>query len=108
MSSLLDEGPATQAQQLILAVGRTPATTGLGLDTLGARLSALTVDAQCRVAGTTDVWAAGDVTGIAPYTHGANDQARILTDNLLGARGLLITVLFPGSFTPIPRWPAWA
>ena len=29
---LLDEGPAIEAQQLILAVGRTPATTGLGRD----------------------------------------------------------------------------
>jgi pyruvate/2-oxoglutarate dehydrogenase complex dihydrolipoamide dehydrogenase (E3) component len=75
----LDEGPAIEAQQLILAVGRTPATAGLGLDNAGispADDGALTVDAQCRVAGMTHVWAAGDVTGIAPYTHGANYQAR--------------------------------
>lgn len=86
---LLDEGPAIEAQQLIVAMGRTPATAGLGLDTVGispADDGALTVDAQCRVAGMSHVWAAGDVTGIAPYTHGANYQARVLTENLLGTR----------------------
>jgi pyruvate/2-oxoglutarate dehydrogenase complex dihydrolipoamide dehydrogenase (E3) component len=86
---LLDEGPAVEAQQLVLAMGRTPATAGLGLDTVGispADDGALTVDAQCRVAGMSHVWGAGDVTGVAPYTHGANYQARVLTENLLGAR----------------------
>jgi dihydrolipoamide dehydrogenase len=84
---LFEEGPPAEAERLILAVGRTPVTGGLGLDRLGIEpdeRGALAVDAYCRVRGHQRVWAAGDVTGIAPYTHGADYQALVITDNLLG------------------------
>jgi dihydrolipoamide dehydrogenase len=84
---VLSDGTAVQADRIVLAVGRTAATDGLNLDALGITLAdsgALPVDDHCRVKGQSRVWAAGDVTGIAPYTHGANYQARVVTENLLG------------------------
>jgi pyruvate/2-oxoglutarate dehydrogenase complex dihydrolipoamide dehydrogenase (E3) component len=86
---LFEDGPPAEAERLILAVGRTPVTGSLGLDQLGIEpdeRGALAVDAYCRVRGHQRVWAGGDVTGIAPYTHGADYQALVISDNLLGRR----------------------
>ena len=83
---VFEDGPPLEAERLILAVGRKPATADLGLDQLGIEpdaSGALDVDAYCRVRGHQHVWAGGDVTGIAPYTHGADYQALIITSNLL-------------------------
>jgi dihydrolipoamide dehydrogenase len=82
-----EDGPPLEAERLILAVGRRPVTGGLGLDRLGIEpdeKGALVVDSRCRVKGHLRVWAAGDVTGIAPYTHGADYQALVIGHNLLG------------------------
>jgi dihydrolipoamide dehydrogenase len=86
---LFEDGPPLEAERLILAVGRTPVSAGLGLERLGIEpddRGALDVDAYCRVRGHQHVWAGGDVTGIAPYTHGADYQALVITDNILDRR----------------------
>lgn len=74
-------GDSVVADRLLVASGRSPnldavATLGLG--------EGLEVDERCQVRGVDNVWAAGDVTGIAPYTHTANYQGRVVGDNLLG------------------------
>jgi dihydrolipoamide dehydrogenase len=86
---VFEDGPPLEAERLILAVGRKPVTADLGLDQLGIEpdaSGALDVDAYCRVRGHQHVWAGGDVTGIAPYTHGADYQALVISDNLLERR----------------------
>lgn len=68
-------GKSLEFHQVIIATGRHPQTIGLDLSILGIALgkkSEISIDKECRVIGTRNVWAAGDVTAIAPYTHTAN------------------------------------
>jgi pyruvate/2-oxoglutarate dehydrogenase complex dihydrolipoamide dehydrogenase (E3) component len=92
----LADGTRIEADRVLLATGRRPRVSGLGLEKLGIdAATALPVDETCRVVPTTApapasgkknpgrVWAAGDVTAVAPYTHTARYQARIVAANIL-------------------------
>jgi dihydrolipoamide dehydrogenase len=74
------------ADRLLLAVGRSPQLAGLGLPALGLDEHALSKGLRGDDRGQVQdgLWAAGDVTGIAPFTHTATYQARIVAANLLG------------------------
>jgi pyruvate/2-oxoglutarate dehydrogenase complex dihydrolipoamide dehydrogenase (E3) component len=82
----LDDGTNVRADVVILGAGRKPRTDGLGLSEVGVvphGKGGLPVDGQCRV--TDDgLWAAGDITGVAMFTHVAKYQGRVLADTLLG------------------------
>ncbi len=80
----LNDGTQVRGQRLVIATGRTPHTNGLNLEAWGATVTGhgMQVDAFCRAAP--GLWALGDVTGIAMYTHVAKYQARIAADDILG------------------------
>ena len=83
----LSDGTEVHGARVLLAAGRAPATEALGLVTAGVRVESgdpVDVDEHLRVRGTAHLWAAGDVTGLAPFTHTANYHARVLVANLLG------------------------
>ena len=95
LALILADGTSLEGDRILLATGRRPRLAALGLDKLGIRPSAagaLPVDTTCRVqtangqpeTGSGRVWAAGDVTGIAPYTHTARYQASVVIANILG------------------------
>ena len=81
----LRDGGRRSGDRLLVATGKKPRTDGIGLETLDVSVddkAAVVTDDRCRAGDR--VWAAGDVTGIAPFTHTANYQARIVIANLTG------------------------
>ncbi|MQA94726.1 MAG: pyridine nucleotide-disulfide oxidoreductase [Streptosporangiales bacterium] len=76
---LTDHGPSVTADEVLVATGRRPNTSGIGLDTVGLEPGqALNTDETGRVTGVAGDWlyAAGDVTGRAPLTHMGKYAAR--------------------------------
>lgn len=81
----LDDGATIKGTQVLVAVGRRPATVGLGLTETGVgtdRLGYIVTDTHLltNVAG---VFAAGDVTGRAAFTHAADEMGRVAATNSL-------------------------
>lgn len=79
----LADGSRVEAERLIVAIGKQPALGGLGLETLGLDPDELEVGDDMRVAGATDVWAVGDVTGHPPFTHSGNAMGEVAARNIL-------------------------
>ncbi len=81
----LGDGSRLEADVVVLGAGRTPRGRELGLETVGVEPTdrgAVPVDDRCRVSD--GLWAVGDVTGTALFTHVAMYQGRVVADNILG------------------------
>jgi pyruvate/2-oxoglutarate dehydrogenase complex dihydrolipoamide dehydrogenase (E3) component len=79
------EGDETlEATNLLVATGRRPNVEGLGLEHLAVRVGKQGIEVDDRLAAAEHVWAAGDVTGVALFTHVGKYQARVAAANVAG------------------------
>jgi pyruvate/2-oxoglutarate dehydrogenase complex dihydrolipoamide dehydrogenase (E3) component len=81
----LEDGESVSGQELLVAVGRSARTDGIGLESVGVEVERwLEVDDQMRVGGSDWLYAVGDVNGRSLLTHMGKYQARIAADHVLG------------------------
>lgn len=88
-----ERGEPVEAERLLVAVGRVPVTdglAGLGLDGRGH----IEVDRHLATS-LPGVYAAGDVTGLMPFTHAAYAMGRIAAANALGRKETFTTAGIP-------------
>lgn len=92
-------GIELHAEQLLIATGRLPVTTGLNLETVGVKTGPrgeVVVDEHLRT--TTDrIWAAGDVTGHPQFVYVAAAHGTLVADNTLTGRMRTL------DYTALPR-----
>ena len=95
---MLEDGHRVEFDRLLVSLGRRPGTQHLGLDQAGVELDErgyVRVDARLRTTNP-DIWAAGDVTGHAQFTHTAGVNGSLAASNaILGLRRRVDTTTVP-------------
>lgn len=73
-----------EAAELFLGVGHSPVAEGMNLEAVGVRWNkrGIEVDEELRTT-VPGIWAAGDATGIALFTHVASYQGKLAADNAI-------------------------
>jgi dihydrolipoamide dehydrogenase len=87
LTAVLENGRTLEADELLVAAGRRPATSSLGLETVGLEPGEyVEVDERLRAKQVSGAWlyAVGDCNGAALLTHMGKYQARIAADVILG------------------------
>jgi pyruvate/2-oxoglutarate dehydrogenase complex dihydrolipoamide dehydrogenase (E3) component len=80
----LSDGSTIETQHLLVATGRRPNTEGLGLEQLEVSISPRGIEVDKRLRAAKNVWAIGDVSGVALFTHVGKYQARVAAADLCG------------------------
>jgi dihydrolipoamide dehydrogenase len=80
----LDDGEKLTAEQLLVATGRKPNVEGLGLEQLGVEITKRGIVTDEGLKAAEGVWAIGDCTGVALFTHVGKYQARVAARNVGG------------------------
>ena len=72
-----------EGSDVLVAAGRTPNTTGIGLELAGIERGFVKVDERLQTTAP-GVWAMGECAGSPQFTHVAFDDFRVVRDNLAG------------------------
>jgi pyruvate/2-oxoglutarate dehydrogenase complex dihydrolipoamide dehydrogenase (E3) component len=80
----LSDGSSVKTERLLVATGRQPRTEGLGLEQLGLSIGPHGIEVDERLRAAENVWAIGDVTGVALFTHVGKYQARVAAADMCG------------------------
>jgi len=91
-----DDGTELRGDRLLVATGRRPRVTGIGLETVGVEANprGIAVDEYLRAGER--LWAIGDVNGIWPLTHVGEYEGDVVAANIAGdAR--------PANYEAVPR-----
>jgi pyruvate/2-oxoglutarate dehydrogenase complex dihydrolipoamide dehydrogenase (E3) component len=80
----LAAGGEVGAERVLVATGRTPNVSDLGLEQLGVEVSRRGVSVDERMRAAEGVWAIGDAAGVGLLTHLGKYQARVAAANIAG------------------------
>ena len=83
------EAQALEVDKLIISIGRTPNTIGLGADVVGLALDergAIVVDDHCK-SNLPNVWAVGDVVRGPMLAHKAEEEGVAVAERIAGQHG---------------------
>jgi dihydrolipoamide dehydrogenase len=80
----LDDGRELRGDRLLVATGRRPRVSGIGLETVGVEADAHRVPVDAHLRAAEGLWAIGDVNGAWPLTHVGKYQGEVVASNILG------------------------
>lgn len=81
---MLKGGGTVAADRILVATGRSVDLSQLGLDTAGIDTKGRSIDVDDRMRAGDGIWAMGDVTGKAMFTHAALHQSALIAGDILG------------------------
>ena len=94
-----------EGSDILVATGRTPNTSGIGLELAGIELDGARLSEGERAPenNVPAVWGIGERAGTPQFTHVSMDDFRIIRDNLAGGNRSTADRIIPSVFTPTPR-----
>ncbi len=93
----MDDGTEVTANRLLIATGRVVDLSDLGLEAAGLDPSSRFIEVDDRLRAADGIWAIGDVTGKAMFTHVALYQGSIVAADVLGLEPA------PADYSALPR-----